>query len=334
MLTKKSVLATLFLSVTAGSIFAGNFSSQSSYTVGDVLLCFRKSGSGASDLVVDAGPVSTLTNLTANTRYPITAYTGGQLAPVGTNNISWSAFTYFDNSVSSTLTPTNALFATRARSSINTQTSPWTVLGTPAQGSAPNALVGGDMSPIPIGANFIFSCSYRGLSTATAVVEPEDPSGTYYQNGTDYADVIKGNDGLANFKGDFEGVVENTTSASFITSATVSRSDFYEIPVSGKVVYLGYFEFSTNASMTFVAYPSVAVAVPVIKSIGRTNLVTSVNFTTGASGTYTLRGTNSAGLSAARLTWPAISNVAGDGNTHTLTDTTTNSGKFYIITAQ
>jgi hypothetical protein len=51
---KKLGLIAILVSVAAGEIWAGTLSS---YAVGDVLLCFRKSGGGANDLVVDAGPI-------------------------------------------------------------------------------------------------------------------------------------------------------------------------------------------------------------------------------------------------------------------------------------
>ena len=68
-------------------------------------------------MVVDAGPISTLTNgVTPNQRIPITQYTGTQLAAVGTNGVSWSAFTWSSD---------NTLFVTKARTSLNDQTTPW-----------------------------------------------------------------------------------------------------------------------------------------------------------------------------------------------------------------
>ena len=71
------------------------------------------------------------------------------------------------------------------------------------------------------------------------------------------------------------------------------RSDFYQLtPTSGYALgtWLGYFELSTNGAMTYVAYPSTT---PVITSITRSGTTTTINYTTGLYGTYTLRGTNS-----------------------------------------
>ena len=74
MLNKKVGLIALLTSVAASGVWAGTITN---YAVGDVLVCFRK---GGNDMVVDAGPLSTFTNATANQRITITQYTGTQLA--------------------------------------------------------------------------------------------------------------------------------------------------------------------------------------------------------------------------------------------------------------
>ena len=417
------------LIVTLGICFSSNLIAGDlvNYAVGDVLVCFRKSGV-ANDMVVDAGPVATFTNAVKNQRIPISQYTGSQLGVIGTNSVTWSAWTWLDASVSPASIQ-ETLFVTRARSSINTQTTPWLQKSQGVQ-----AGIDTDMSTIMVGA---VDRRYNNVkSTDTAVIEPDDSS--TYLNGTSYSTTIglygSVADGIlgGNFSGDFQGNVENTTSASFTTGGTVTRSDFYQIPPvgGGSVRFLGFYEFSTNGSMTYVAYPTAPTvatvaasavaatgaqlnaavttintntdntsfyfqygltasygsvttvsnlgtnsgnyglsvssltagtayhfraaaynqygtnfgsdltfttsggspAIPVIKNIGRTNNITYVSFTTGSNGTYTLRGTNN--LAINRTNWPVVSSIAGNGLTNTLQDTTSDSGKFYIITAQ
>ncbi len=86
----------------AGNIVAGDFNN---YAVGDVLVCFRNGG--ANDLLVDAGPVSTLVNASPNQVISIGQYTTAQIdAAFGSvNGIDWSAFTWLGD---------NTLFATQA----------------------------------------------------------------------------------------------------------------------------------------------------------------------------------------------------------------------------
>jgi hypothetical protein len=90
-----------------------------------------------------------------------------------------------------------------------------------------------------------------------------------------------------------------------------------------------------GADLTFTTTGGGVVTAPVIKSFWRTNNISYVSFTTGNSGTYTLRGTNNySGFITPRTNWPAISSISGNGLTNTLQDTTAVSSKFYLITAQ
>jgi hypothetical protein len=327
---KKLGLIAILVSVAAGEIWAGTLSS---YAVGDVLLCFRKSG-GANGLVVDAGPISTFTNATLNQRIPITQYTGGQLAAAlsATNGVSWSAFTWFDDSVN----PNWTVCMTRARTVLNTQTAPWLA----ASAGSQQYLITTELATIPLGANDNFSVVlYNTNSTSTAVIEPDSSTGNTsgnYPDGQSYHSALDPTGFGDNNFGGFPGNPENTTTNNFTTAGKVARSDFYWIPPtgSGAVKYLGYFELNTNGVMTYVAYPASAPTAPVISSFGRTNNLSYVSFTTGSGGTYTLRGTNDAGLSTPRINWPAISSVSGNGSINTLQDTTAVPDKFYIITAQ
>jgi hypothetical protein len=322
MLNKKTGLMALLVGFAASEIMAGDFSSLTSYNAGDVLVCFRK---GGNDMVVDAGPISTLTNATANQRIPITQYTGTQLADVGTNSVSWSAFTWLTNN--------STLFITKARgsASLNSQTAPWPDEGSPAQSAT-----AARMATIPLGAYDEYGLNQiYAESIATAVVEQDNSDGSEngnYPDGNSYYVALAGAYG-GDFDGYFEGNPENTTLANFTTSGQVVRSDFYQLtPTTGHAsgTYLGYFELSTNGSMTYVAYPT---AIPVIKSFNRAGNTTTIIYTTGTYGTYTLCGTND--LTAPVATWPVISTLnTGDTSLHSTTDTTTDNSRFYIITAQ
>src|ERR1700733_2285012 len=121
MLNKKIGLIALLAGFAVSNALAQTLTNFAS---GDVLVCFRN---GGNDMVVDAGPLSTLTNATANQRITITQYTGTQLALVGTNGVSWSAFTWLSD---------DSLYVTKARSSLNVQTTPWHDASAPAQSSA------------------------------------------------------------------------------------------------------------------------------------------------------------------------------------------------------
>jgi hypothetical protein len=173
------------------------------------------------------------------------------------------------------------------------------------------------------------------VSTPTAVVEEDSSAGNpNYTDGLSYHDALTGSYG-GQFNGNFAGNPENTTMNNFTTSGKVVRSDFYQMtPTSDYALgkWLGYFELSTNGAMTYVAYPSTT---PVMASITRAGNLTTITYTTGLYGTYTLRGTNSLNSGTAMANWPAIATLtSGDTATHTITDTTTDNIRFYTITAQ
>jgi hypothetical protein len=318
------VLFTIVLAV-AGSAYAQTFN----YNPGDLMVCFRNAGS-ANDLVVDAGPVSTFVNLPIGQHITITQFTGSQLAAVGTNNSKWSAFAT-DFAIS---TPKD-IWVTKPRSDFNTQTTPWAAENTFAQG--PTA---GKMDPVGEDAITIGSGLPAGANnTATALVESE--SGHQVQDNGCYAfyvATLQNGGSIGNFRDTFQGNVEQATAANFTTSAQNVRADFYQLLATntlGQGTYLGYFEFSTNGVMTYTAGPSsTTIAKPVITAFTRLLTTNTVTFTTGSSGTYSLRGTNSAGLLAPLATWPVISSVAGNGSPQSLVDINTNAQQFYIISAQ
>jgi hypothetical protein len=320
MLNKKIGLIALLASFAAGEIMAGTIAN---YTVGDVLVCFRK---GGNDMVVDAGPISTLTNGTPNQRISITQYAGTQLAQVGTNGVSWSAFTWFDNSVS----PNWTLFVTSPRTSLNVQTTPWQEKGLSSQKNTAQR-----MATIPPGALDELNLDVYPVSTTTAVVEEDSSDGNKnYTDGVSYHDALAGSYG-GDFNGNFDGNPENTTTNNFTTAGQVVRSDFYQLTPTGGFGFgklLGYFEFAPDGTMTYVAYPS---AVPVITSITRSGTMTTITYTTGLYGTYTLRGINSLTSGTPQSGWSAITTlVSGDTQTHSTSFTDTDGVKFYTITAQ
>ena len=68
---------------------AGTAQAQFTYNSYDVLVCFRNVASPKYDLIVDAGPISTFTNMAHwHPKKPLPT-ARPQLAKVGTNNVAW-----------------------------------------------------------------------------------------------------------------------------------------------------------------------------------------------------------------------------------------------------
>ena len=315
MLNKKIALVALLGAFAAGEMRAGTLTN---YATGDVLVCFRK---GGQDMVVDIGPINTLTNATANQRISLSSYyTTTQLNELSTQRkqLPWSAFTYLTN---------DTLYVTRARTSQAVQTAPWLCASAGSQNN-----VARRMATIPVGASSYNGNSPNANNTSTVVIEDSVSSGNAnYTLGLSYSTALAGTYG-GNFDGTFQGNPETTTPNTFTTPV---RADFYQLtPTAGYALgkWMGYFEMATNGILTYVAYPS---AVPVIQSIVRTNTTTTITYTAGLYGTYTLRGATDLATAGSVTNWPFIATLtSGDSAVHTVTDVTAADVKFYSITAQ
>lgn len=292
-----------------------------SYNNGDLLIGFRATAGGTYDLVVNAGPVSTFTNLATGSKITISSLSGSLLkAAFGdTNNLSWSAFADIDK--------TN--FMTRARADLNTQSDPWGRYSSTSQGTTASKING-----VGTGAYNLGLAQAAGPNnTATALVEPESANAapTY-----SYFSMLGA--GL-NWGGSFQGNPEQDTPAGFTTGGQPVRADFYWLIPGGTTVshppgtYLGYFEFNTNGVMTYTAGPSVSVTVRAqIVSITRVGNTATISFTTGSSGTYTLLATSDP--TVPRASWTVVSSVAGNGLTNSIPETSTSTARYYTISAQ
>jgi hypothetical protein len=304
---------------------------------GDLLVCFRPA-SGSYDLVVDCGSVTAFTNLTVGQKIAITNYySPSKLSYTGTNNMYWSALARQANG------PIGNIWVTRPRSSLNTQSTPWPCKSYSTQNGAGSQIdsIGDDAANIAAGGDPFGTSPANGN---TYVVEPEggSSSGNFYNS---YSYQMVNKDGYGdldgNFWGDSGGVsLEQSTPANFTTAGQPVRADFYQmLSVSNGLPakYLGYFELSTNGVLTYTAGPSPTVlTAPRIVSFTHTGNTSTIYFTTVSGAyNYTLRGTNSMGLTAAKTNWPAIgSSVAGNGLTNSIVEITTSNPRFYIITAQ
>ena len=317
MINKKTGLIALLASFAAGEIMAGTLTS---YQTGDVLICFRNAGS-SKDLVVDAGQISTFTNgVTPNQRITIGSYGNAQLNLVGVGSSSWSAFTSASD---------YTLFITKPRTTLAKQSTAW---NNPSLSSLQS--VAGRINSIITGSTN--NLTAYGVNTSSAIVEADSTaSSANYVSGLSYRDGIVGvNGSAANFYTSFQGVPENTAPNTFSTDGQVQRSDFYQVSGTGigKAKFLGYFELNTNGAMAYVAFPS---AVPVINSISRAGNQTTINYTAGLYGTYTLRNNTSLNSGTPFASWTSVSTLtSGDTTTHSITFTDNNSNSFYTITAQ
>ncbi|MBU6400441.1 MAG: hypothetical protein KGS61_09000 [Verrucomicrobia bacterium] len=292
------------------------------YNARDLVLGMRQSG-GIFELAVDLGPVSNFYTLAPGTTIPVTNYSAGALGAAfsGLDALAWSVSADV-RATGDTNYPLQTLWVTRPRSDANTQTTPWTRQGQYAQGA-----VGAKIS---------------GLGNAAATYAGTVPTGT--NNTTTFVVIPAGNPysyspyiGVAgNFAGTFQGNVEQTTPTGFATGGIPSRADLYLlIPGSGPGVYLGYFELGTNGVMSYTAGASAPVVPPpTITGIARNGATNTISFTSVTGASYRLVATNTAGLTQPVVSWPVIgAPVAGTGSTVSLSDSSADATRFYVIIA-
>jgi hypothetical protein len=141
----------------------------------------------------------------------------------------------------------------------------------------------------------------------------------------------------------FAVAIENRAPTPFTTAIV---SDLYvDVPAgdsdpangnatTGNASFLGFFTFNPNGTMSFTR-AAVAAALPPkpTLTLARSGSINTISFATTNTATYTVSFTNSAGLSAHITTWPSLPSFKGDGVVDHVTDTTTDSNRFYIVTA-
>ena len=138
----------------------------------------------------------------------------------------------------------------------------------------------------------------------------------------------------------------DTTYGSTTTTTNVGlTSGAYSLPVSSLTAGTTYhfqavsynFNGGTNygADLTFTTTGGSAPTIPVFAGISFAGGVATINYTTGLTGTYTLRYATNLATAGNPATWPALQVLSsGDNNVHMTTDTTTDHARFYTITAQ
>ncbi len=332
---KLTLLAFLLVSATAHAQYfvAGK---------GDLLAGFRKPGVGAYELVVNVGNVTNLLAQTPGAVIPISRFSPAQLSDAFSdyNNLQWSVsatFTGPPNYIWNGF-QLNTIWFTLPRFTPGTQSSSPT-----RRSGTSQAQVLSEISSIANGANALSSRigttnADNNLYLVREPVGDANSLSTFIANPTDAS--------IGDFAGNMPTTVENTTPASF-TSAVVS--DLYQsVPTgytdpnssttSGAAYYIGYFTLNPDGTMTFTRASS-AVSnppppAPQILSIIRSNNVSMVFFTTTNGATYTLHFTNSTGLTAPIANWPSSSTtLVGNGGTNSLSDSTSDTNRFYRVSA-
>ncbi|MFZ0828189.1 MAG: hypothetical protein WAO02_12270 [Verrucomicrobiia bacterium] len=153
-----------------------------------------------------------------------------------------------------------------------------------------------------------------------------DPGGQYRAASYDYT-VSGGNfNGIAKLGGNAPFTVEQAIPG-FLDFWAIQPTTVYPNPPPDNLV--GTFTVSTNGVLTFVAGPRPSNII----GVGRSGNVSSVQFTTTVGNSYSLVYTNTLGGAAA--TWPVDgTTLIGDGKIDTINRTTSDNAEFYHVSTQ
>ncbi len=292
------------------------------YSPRDLVFSIRKQG-GTFEAAANLGPSTRFTDAVPGTRIDFTEFSKTQLDDAfdTLDEVSWAVggCVRIPGDGGDQTVPVSTLWVTRPRSDIEVQTTPWV-----QQAKGFNQAVAAKINSLGSNAD----------RYSTTSVAPGD------NNTTSYVRIAAG-DQLSlsqylgaggNYGGSFQGKVENTTPANF---SSPTRSDLYESrPGSGPSKWLGYFEFTSAGTLSFVAAGESTPPPKPLLSIAQTGEATKISFPTVAGVTYKLRYTDSTGLGTPATSWTlATATVIGDGNTQTLEDTSSAANRFYVVEA-
>ena len=313
------------------------------YKDNDLLLGFRKTGSFQAnyELVINIGQGTNYTQLTPGASVQVPNFTPTQLGDAFPNtnlsNLNWSVLG--DPRVSLVGYPASTLWVTVARTNLSVQsTAPLRLFKSLQQQTATQ------IASIFAGAASISSTigTSNQDNTANFVREP-------INNDSDLtAFIASQQDTTASTLHDtWSANTEINTGSGF--SASV-RSDLYEVrPIgaldphtgrtNGAAYYVGYFEFSSDGSMSFTRATTNSVPPPpppapaLLISHSGSSINVSVATTNGA--TYSLYYTNGAGLSVPASSWSLFpTTITGDGTTKVFSDSDTGIDRIYRVLAR
>jgi len=291
------------------------------YTNCDLVAGFRLIG-GASDLVVDLGPVATFESLAPRSVTTITNLTAGQLADAlpTLNGVSWSVGAAMRGNTNYTY-PLQTIWVTAPRPDIYTPGKVWMNQSVYTLGGAASQIdaIGYDASV---------------YGNGQPAGPDNTPAGILIPPASQYAySYLMG--GHANYDGTFQGVVENMTPVDFDTAGLPARSVLYRLEpdtyphAAGTLI--GFFDFNPDGTLTFTAGPPPEQTL--ISAISNQGTVTTISFPTVNLVGYRLRYTDSAGLTTPISNWTIGSSLIGDGTVLSLQDINSNAIRFYVVEA-
>jgi len=297
------------------------------YHDGDVLLIFRESAlptypSPYNDVEFDIGSVTNFLGLTNGYTTTVTGWTLSQVTGVYGANLTGVSVILVAATNPTNATPTAYFSAALPQTFWFNGAQPYnTAYNVPpsvwqAYWSTINSL---GTRPLLYSSASQQSATYYSL--AATDVRSYDHIVSTDTSFTRALGTLPGSDWLPEFGGNGPFSVEGVAPGSFgflaVTTNVVSQA---------RDTYVGTFTISTGGVLTFTAGPPQ----PHVTAITRSGTTSTVSFSTVLSGSYGLVYTNVLGGSITN--WPSVGgSLVGDGNTNSLTHTTTGSIGFYGV---
>ncbi len=287
----------------------------------ELIAGFRTEGA-ASDLVINLGPATSFEGLPWGQVTPMTALDPTQLSAAFSSleGLRWSVLGVMRGNTNFPQFPLHTVWVTSANPDPGGLGPVWK-----RQGSFTQGPVGSQIEAIGAGAAWYGSQHPSGPNnTATGIlIAATDPNS--------YSTLVTEAGNLADT---FQGSVENRTPDEFLSGPAPSRSLLYKLEPStdgtgrqlGQV--LGWFDFSPEGSLSFIAGPPPAA----VSAVQRAAEVTSVWFSSVPTYSYRLRFTDAAGLASPISAWSIGEQIVlGDGTVQTLHATSAADIQFYLI---
>ena len=321
---------------------------QFQYTqFGDLLLAYRKPGTGSYELVVNTGNVTNFEAMPLGSTITITnnSYTrltnAFPVASGGLNNLSWSVSSSFQGAFGTWAGyQVTTIWYTVPRTNVSVQSTPPSRGTSSAQGGYRQNMLGVGAGAVTTSGNL----ASNENNTPFLIREPVWDGVSQIRN--DYSYFVDNTGTGPNGSFGLPSLVEKTTPASFSSAV---RSDLYRSrptgftdpdtgSSSGPAYLVGYFELSPSGVLTFTrasaVTPPSTPPPPTITSITRAGNTSTVSFTTTNGAIYSLYYNSLAGLSQPVASWPVSgTTVTGDGLVNQLSDITTDTNRFYRVGA-
>jgi len=325
------------------------------YQVNDLFLTFRKTGINQENYesLVNIGQASNYVGAAIGAKLTVKGYAGTQVTPgsfTSLNNISWSVIGYYVGTAYPGY-PSYTLWVTVPRQNNSIKTADAARLDRLTQNTIRSKIASIASNAGYVSQDLGTSNQFNTVSfVRESIAAYPGHTVSVWMGGTVDNTIGTLNDTWPATEPN-GGNLELTTSSRF---GSAVRSDLYEVrpltdaqgqPIvdphtgtSGLAYYVGYFEYNPDGTLTFTREAPTSQPInppaPQLLSTTYSGNTTTIWFSTTNGATYMLFYTTATGLGTPISAWTALpTTLLGTGNPGSLSDTSSDSERFYIVGA-